>query len=144
QLAAAAVRGANLAILVEDASQPTAEFDQDIASLFGNVPILRVRNKIDLCVDNGTKTGKANDHTSGKVAPMSAFTGQGIAELIAAIGAILVPTPPPANAAVPFAPEQVEALVTARNAIEKRDANVAIESLQSLLAPANSEPRVRN
>jgi hypothetical protein len=65
---------------------------------------------------------------------VSALTGENVAGLVIAIGRALVPDFPPAGAAVPFTLEQRDALTRARDAIDRRDAELATAILQALLA----------
>ena len=94
-----------------------------------------MRNKIDLV--SASERGRA--HVAGEIAT-SAITGEGISDLVAAIGKSLVPAAPPPGSAVPFTLSQFEALSAARGAIEKPHAPSAIAALQSLLAaPGTSD-----
>lgn len=103
-------------------------------------PVIDVWNKADLLSSATVVQRRATANDSGAAACpgvfTSAVTGQGIAELTAAIGAALVPHPPAADEAVPFTQSQIEAITVARNAIERRHASAALEALQSVLANA--------
>jgi tRNA modification GTPase len=68
------------------------------------------------------------------VVATSALTGEGIAELIAAIGRALVPRAPEPGFAVPFMAEQVAALEAARAAVAAHNAAASLTALQPLLA----------
>jgi tRNA modification GTPase len=120
----AALAQADLVLLVHDAAEHDRAADEIAARLPAAARVIQVRNKIDLLPD--AKSGSSAIDTS-------AVTGEGMAELLAAIGAMLVPRAPAAGAAVPFTHEQVASLDTARAAIEQRDA-AAIAALQALLA----------
>ena len=119
--AAAAAAEADLVLLIDDA------LSDDKIELPSPAPVLRVLNKIDL------------PHASQAVLERpfavctSVVTGAGIAALVAAIGAALVPAPPASAAAVPFTAEQVERLEAARAAARRNDAAVVLSCLQSLL-----------
>jgi tRNA modification GTPase len=94
-------RAADLCLWVLDASTEPAWPGADAG------PVRLVVNKVDLPTawDLGRAEGTLR---------VSARTGEGIAELCAAVASWLVPDPPPPGAAVPFTPEQVEAIATAR------------------------------
>ncbi len=136
-LAAAQLAAADLAIVVRDATDETGDLGRSeyyfaaktVSELPQSARVIHVRNKIDL-VD---AADRGDSCRVGAVAT-SAITGQGIADLIAAIGQSLVPIAPPAGAAVPFAGEQLAALAAARAAINERDAPAAKTALQALLA----------
>jgi hypothetical protein len=59
-------------------------------------------------------------------------TGEGISELLRAIGQLLVPKIPAAGAAVPFTAPQVQQLEAARAAVDERDAITAAAALHAL------------
>jgi 50S ribosomal subunit-associated GTPase HflX len=87
---------------------------------------MRVRNKADLLPDR--------DREVGNPSFVSALTGEGVPNLITAIGKALVPEAPPAEAAVPFTRQQVAHLEAARQAVLDRDARRADAALAALLA----------
>jgi hypothetical protein len=62
----------------------------------------------------------------------SAATGEGIPELIAAIGRALVPIPPDAGAAVPFTTGQIGRFEAALRACNQGDAATVILNLKTL------------
>lgn len=133
ELAQATLASADLAIFVNDATAP----DMGIPSWesCGATRVIHMRNKIDLLEDVARgRTRDGVDPTDGETIYVSALTGEGIGDLIAAIGQSLVPNPPASGVAVPFLQRQIEALVVARNAIKRRHASAASEALQSLLA----------
>ena len=152
-LATAALAQADLVAVVHDASTDgdQSDDDRDIASLLPTFSdghrIIDVRNKIDLVQGENVQRGAAS--TAGQASTgtlsigssgtqsisTSAVTGQGIGELIAAIGRTLVPRAPAAGMAVPFNARHFEQLEVARQAIGERNASVAITALQSLLSP---------
>ncbi len=133
QLAEASLASADLVIMVRDATNQDAGVESRVEGRGSSavVPsrILHVRNKIDL-----VGASKRRSAASGTEIGVSAVTGEGIAELAAAIGRSLVPDPPAAGAAISFTQAHVEALEVAQNAIERRHAAAACEALQSLLA----------
>jgi len=94
--------------------------------------VLRVLNKIDLWPEAPRNSSQRWDNYT------SAITGAGVSELIAAIGRTLVPSPPPAGAAVPFTTDQLQRCDAARTAIERRDAGALAAELQPLLAVERS------
>jgi tRNA modification GTPase len=130
ELARGALATADLAIVVEEAASPSDEdFSQSLA-LSGRV--IYVRNKIDLVLE--PQLGGEDAPARSNMINTSAVTGEGIAELVAAVGAALVPSPPAPREAVPFTTSQVESLVVARKAVQRQHAAAAIESLRSVLA----------
>jgi tRNA modification GTPase len=129
-LASAAAARADLAVVMRDASQP--DNFQWVAVESALLPALTRRidvvNKIDLV------TQPCDGSADSNAIMTSAVTGEGIADLAVAIGRILVARAPAAGAAVPFTAEQSAALTTARQAVERRDRQVAAAALQPLLA----------
>ena len=86
---------------------------------------LVVLNKIDLA-----------DFTVDKKSPSigtCAVEGTGIAELLSAIATRLVPNAPSPGAAIPFAPEQVEAVQASLSAARRQEFRLAIEALLQLV-----------
>jgi tRNA modification GTPase len=129
ELARGALATADLAIVVADAASPSDQgFSQSV-----DLParLIYVRNKIDLMVERqlGGEDAPARSHTINT----SAVTGQGIAELVAALGSSLVPNPPLPGMAVPFTAAHVESLVVARQAVQRQHPVAAIDALRSLL-----------
>ncbi|MEM9186883.1 MAG: GTPase [Planctomycetota bacterium] len=86
--------------------------------------VLRVANKSDLARDDGACAALR----------VSAATGTGVKELVAAIGRHLVPTPPAADEAVPFTPRHAEALAAAEAALRRGRADAARAAVVALLA----------
>jgi tRNA modification GTPase len=124
-LASAEIRAADLVVLVSDAVAD--ETDEDIiASARGAARVMRVRNKADLLPDRE----RAGDSPN----LVSALTGEGVPNLITAIGKALVPEAPPAGVAVPFTRQQIANLEAARQAVLDRDARRADAALAALLA----------
>jgi tRNA modification GTPase len=83
----AKLAAADLVIHVSPSDEPAAHFEVP-----GSTPCLHVISKIDL----------RRPHAEEGVIATSVVTGEGIAELLAAISRALVPEAPPAGAAVPF------------------------------------------
>jgi len=97
------VAAADLVLLVFDRSVPWSKVDEDLIRAWPNG--LVVHNKCDLAAAGaGRPPGIAT----------SALSGQRVEELVCTIAQRLVPRPPPAGAAVPFASDQVEHLVRLR------------------------------
>ncbi len=90
--------------------------------------MLRVLNKIDLLPRVSSDLAKRWDQC------VSAITGAGVGELVAAIGRALVPLPPPAGAAVPFTADQLQRCDAVRSAIERHDAAAIAACLRPLLS----------
>jgi tRNA modification GTPase len=131
-LAEAALASADLAVIVTDVTQQSPPDACALPRLPSR--IVHVRNKIDLVQDAGETAGVTHAPACGRMIDTSALTGQGIAELAAAIGESLVPNPPASGAAVPFTAGQVESLAVARTAIGRQHASAASEALQAMLA----------
>jgi 50S ribosomal subunit-associated GTPase HflX len=101
-----------------------------------------VRNKIDLLLGehrNVSAHNESAEHWQSQWHPartvnISAVTGEGIADLIAAIAEALVPSRPAPGAAVPFTAEHVAALEAARAGVAAHDAAGSLTALQPLLA----------
>jgi tRNA modification GTPase len=133
-LAGAAVADADLVIVVSDATK--GDISQGILGRLSVVArMIHAVNKVDLTLGGGDAPARSNPQSAIREPHfVSALTGQGIAELIAAIAAELVPTAPPVGAAVAFTAEQIAGLQSARHAIERRNPAEACAELQSLLA----------
>jgi tRNA modification GTPase len=153
QLAVKTLQSADLVVVVEDATltgnaprEEHANFSQVFAQSSATRPPIRVLNKIDLISPNkraemtvgagGTISEREpRNEAQSPLLFTSAATGEGIAELVAAIGTALVPVAPPAGSAVPFTREQILVLDAANNACARRDASALETALQPLLAP---------
>jgi tRNA U34 5-carboxymethylaminomethyl modifying GTPase MnmE/TrmE len=120
--ASAAVESADLVLVVVDEAGDEQAFDPPIST-----PALRVLNKIDLRPTSSQAAELRFDVRT------SALTGEGIADLVAAIGLTLVPSPPAAGAAVPFTTEQIAQFDAAGAAIFQRDGAAATGCLERLL-----------
>jgi tRNA modification GTPase len=137
ELAQATLATADLAIFVHDATAP--QTDSAYSESASPPRAIYVRNKVDLLDEKAEQTTSAVEPVRGQTISVSALTGAGIGDLIAAIGQSLVPKPPANGAAVPFLQTQIEALVVARNAIQRQHASAVSEALQSMLAAADSD-----
>lgn len=143
-LTAASMANADLLLIVGDATQPH-DWPRTLLDAVGVQRVICVTNKIDLCgspyassegqVARATRPALNGTvpHSSSIIAT-SAVTGQGLPELISAIGLALVPSPPPAGSALPFTEPLLQQLDRIRRAIAARDAPRSTRILQSLLA----------
>jgi tRNA modification GTPase len=151
ELAVASLEHADLVLAIADAAQPQDEThrrDQVLGLLSRSscvAGVIEVRNKADLLTPTdraavlrnaGAAEASLGTRLRGRASAVltSAVTGEGIAELVSAIGQALVPVAPPAGSAVPFIVKQVTALEAARAAIDASDARTAVAALESLLA----------
>jgi tRNA modification GTPase len=109
--ARAQLAAADLVLFVGDAAAPWTAADDEVwsaaCSAGSTRPPLVIHNKSDLRPppDDGRPTGLA----------VSAASGAGIDELIAAIVERLVPEPPPPGAAVPFNAQQLQVISLAKS-----------------------------
>jgi tRNA modification GTPase len=147
ELATTTLAHADVAIFVHDATQPIHDSTEELVSKILAEESLRPRvihvfNKIDLLAETPSRLTAGNNqekhrpsqwHTESVVST-SAVTGEGVAELIAAVGRALVPLPPAPYSAVPFTAEQTAALEGARAAAAAKDSAVSLAALQPLLA----------
>jgi tRNA modification GTPase len=113
------VAGADLVLWVLDGSAPAVWPDDEIGS------VQYVINKSDL------PTAWNVEHTEAAVR-VSAKTGEGLAELCAALVARLIPDPPPPGAAVPFTPRLCEGIAEAQRFLAAGDAAKTRKILTSL------------
>lgn len=142
ELAAAAASEADLAILVHDVARLNDESLRDEAEVayprFAPAArVIHVINKIDLISiaersDLVVRLINWRSELPG-AKPISALTGEGIADLVSAISRSLVPVSFPAGSAVPFTAEQLELLTASRDAVEQREALSASSLLQAML-----------
>jgi tRNA modification GTPase len=70
--------------------------------------------------------------------PVSALTGEGIGELLPAVGDRLVPHVPPAASPVPFCPALLEFLSGAQICLSSQDVGRAVQLLAKWLRPADA------
>ena len=120
-------RQADLLLLVLDRSEPLQEDDREL--LLTTAGAMVVANKCDLTAawDTGSLGSQALHLCS-----VSAETGQGLDDLVGAIGVRLVPDPPAPGEAVPFRPEHVRSLERARNCVNDLDAIGLVRYLEEL------------
>lgn len=113
---------ADLVVLVFDRSLPWSEADQQLVAAWPQAVV--VHNKADLPSppESPRPTGLAT----------STRSGQGMETLVRTIAQRLVPSPPPAGAAVPFTPEQVDRLHEVQAAIQRDDLRAAAVALEPL------------
>lgn len=118
---------ADLTLLVFDAAEPwTADDD---ALLAENRGAIVVHNKIDRLPGRQLASG---DGSRPRGLAISARDRLGLAELITAIVAHLVPQAPPPGAAVPFTERQVAFLREASSQLDKGDTTAAVATLRSI------------
>jgi tRNA modification GTPase len=144
-LAEKTVAGADLVVMVDDATHPfSCTSDQMVSVMLSRLArrrMVRVLNKIDLLPETQTEDAARNDSSEHwqsqwhltRVVRTSAVTGQGIEDLIAAIAEALVPHVPAPGAAVPFTAEQLAALESALAAVAAHDAAAGLAALQPLV-----------
>lgn len=119
--AEAAIEQSNLQLVVLDRSRPLAGEDLEVVGRCPR-PIV-VANKTDL---PAAWTEPPRDCACLAV---SALTGSGVPELIAALGTHLVAAPPAAGDAVPFTRRQAELLRAARHCVTMNDTASAVRML---------------
>ena len=128
-LSASAASQADLLVLVGEATAPQRPEFLELAERYPRA--LPIYNKVDL------------PHAVEKfISPslgVSAQTGEGISELIAAIVARLVPVPPKPGEAIPFTPRQIAWLQQAADALPDQP-QLALAGLQSLLSGEDPPP----
>ena len=126
--ASSAMVDADLVVLVDDTT------DGPETPLPPSPPVLRVLNKIDLL----PRVRQVRGDWRWDVCT-STITGEGIGEMVAAIGRALVPSAPVAGAAVPFTTDQLQRFDAARTAIERRDAAAIAACVRPLLSAEHSD-----
>jgi tRNA modification GTPase len=144
RLAVETLQNADLVLAVHDCAgtdeRPAGEPD-NILQMIGHLPrsrcVRHVHNKIDLVRPSDRINVQPCADDNGNLICTSAVTGEGISELVAAIGRTLVPIAPPAGRAVPFTNEQISALDSVRACIEERNAGGVVAALHSLV-PSNT------
>jgi tRNA modification GTPase len=136
--AAAAIAGAELVILVEEAthflehsgSPDSASITDILNRVPPATPLIRILSKIDLLpIESKPSWGSEPVATS-------ALTGQGIQDLLNVISRTLIPFPPPPGTAIPFTSAQVTQLEAALHAAQRCDPTAIAASLRPLL-PCN-------
>ena len=125
--ARATAANADLCLWLLDGSAPPVWPDETLAA------VQYVINKSDL--------PPAWEHASAAEAVrVSAQTGEGLAELCAAVVARLVPDPPPSRAAVPFTPRLCEGIVDAQRALGSGNTAAAHRIVVGLRLHDNNSP----
>jgi tRNA modification GTPase len=119
---------ADCLLLVFDASAKWSAEDQQLLETYPQA--LVVRNKVDQAAGDTRPIGL----------PTAATTGQGVAELIQAVVARLVPNQPPPDIAIPFTGRQIAWLTKARQAAAAGDQSRAAACLDSFFANLASPP----
>ena len=79
-----------------------------------------------------------SDTLGGKALAVSADTGEGLADLVAAIARRLLGIPHPPEAAVPFRPGHMRSLEAARACLLRSDLDGLVRQLEELLGVAES------
>lgn len=137
RLAEEILRTADAVVFVLDATSPVETLKLQVAKAMDKGHhALVAANKIDLLDEQ--QRAAAGRLASDRVWPTSALTREGIEGLLAAIAKRIVPDPPSAGDAVPFAQHHREQIDAALAAIEAGDAPRAACALQRLVA---TEPR---
>jgi tRNA modification GTPase len=123
ELARCQLAGADLVLLVFDSSEAWSDAHDGLVDAWPEA--LVIHNKCDLapCDEPPRPEGRLT----------SALTGQGIDELVGAIGGRLVRDPPPCGAGVPFKADQVERLEAAAAALDRQDGARALGAVVGLL-----------
>lgn len=123
--ALAAMSTADLIVLVLDA---TTAVPSEYERLRAQWPSALVAvNKCDLL--------PPRSRTAVSGVATSAWTGQGVDELLAAVVRRLAPAPPSPGEAVPFTSSQAAAIRDALAALERQDLGTAVERLSELVQP---------
>jgi tRNA modification GTPase len=117
-LAQESLAAADLVVLVFDGSRPWSDDAQSVVALRPDA--ILVHNKSDL--PSAHQPRPAGLWTS-------AFSGEGIDQLLHTIAQRLVPDPPPTGAAVPFTTAQVETLRAAQAALARNEPDAAAAML---------------
>jgi tRNA modification GTPase len=118
---------ADLVLVVLDRSEPLQSVDREM--LAGTASLLVVANKCDLPAAWGA--GEPCILDEGFL-PVSAETGEGLGDLVSAIASRLVPEPPEPGVAVPFRPEHLRSLESARACLLGTDLDGLARRLEGL------------
>lgn len=136
RLAERQLDSSDLALLVFDDSAAWTANEANLVARWPNA--LLVHNKCDLLLPVAADAPvKLADRPAGLAT--SAKSGAGIAELMAAIVALLVPNAPPPGTAVPFTARHVESLRAARRSIELADLTTARSCLSRIGEASDKE-----
>jgi tRNA modification GTPase len=128
-----ALQQADLVLWVQDATEPLDEPSRLGRS--GRSHLLTVLNKCDrLAPAESIATPDPPLTGDGRTVLTSAITGEGLPELLSAIGRRLVPEAPPAGAAVPFCEDHVKQLRDILAAIEQDEGAAGTTEWQRWLA----------
>ena len=125
---------ADLVLQLLDRSEPLRE--EDHALIARPVQSLLVATKADLPACWEPSDPALADRP---IRIVSAARGDGLDELITAVVAVLVPIPPEPGTGVPFRPAHLDRLELAREAVSEGDHELAIQSIEPLLGPAQRE-----
>jgi tRNA modification GTPase len=135
ELAQSMLGTADLVVFVNDVTQPAVTVDNAFLSSARTSRIIEVWNKVDLLSAGAAPSrGDCDAQTLQSSLYTSAATGEGIADLAAAIARLLVPISPAGGEAVPFSARHLESLALARAAIKRQDRASALDALHSVLA----------
>lgn len=126
RLAADRLRQSDLKVLVFEAGVRRTTSEERLAAEFPGA--LHVWNKIDLVPH------ETSDTRSTGALRASALTGQGIDDVLAAIGQRLAPAPPEPGAPLPFLPEQAKGIAQALDYLAGGSTTDAAQVLAALLA----------
>jgi len=110
---------ADLVLAVFDLSQPWCATNQEILAAHPRALIVHTKSDLPASDDATRPAGHC----------VSAMNGEGIEELLRAIAARLAPHPPEPQAAVPFTPQQVDALSQALSAADPASARHALQAV---------------
>ena len=114
----------------DEQSEPTWAIEKEL-ELAPHQSMLRLANKVDLA--------PAGWQASVPSLPISATTGDGVVELVDAIGDALVASPPPASGPAPFTRRQVDLIDAFAQAASEGDSAKCQAAVEALLAPAGSD-----
>ena len=127
-----AIDEADCVCLLLDSSSPLTRQDRQLMTdvQASTTPAVCVASRSDL----------GSESHPGRLS-VSAVTGRGVENLIAAIVRQLVPEEPPADQAVPITARQVRLLTAARDAAERSDCQTLLANLAELISGTGPETR---
>ena len=134
--ARATLEATDLPIVLVDISQPLLQSDR--AMIAKHPHALVVAHKCDLPVSQEPDEWLKNE--SNAWLRVSAKTGAGVDELVAAIAARFVPAVPPPDTLVPMTARQVTLLQRALHAAERSDVAGVLQQLNELIAVRERSP----